>query len=418
MPRVKGTPHKDHLGNTYPSKNALVRAYNISTTIYDYRINHLKWSLEKTLTTPPQDTLRTTAIKCRDHLGNEFESKKAMCEYWHIPRAIYFQRIKAGWDLEKALTTKLETTMKTKKSIFDGQGNEFYNLDTMCEYYNISKTQYMINIRNNLSVQDALTSKTEPLKHPKDHLDNEYESINAMCRHYNITKTTLRSRLELGWTLQQILENPGNNSRYIKSIDHNGREFSTQKEMLDFYKVPYSLYKHREKIGYPLELQLSSENTHKVPCKDHHEQSFNCLQDMFEWWNVKPGSYHHHKNNNKSIADRILGTTIREKQIDENLRVNKKYGFYYSVTYKQRKYIWSDFTLHHYIRKTKVEKYLDENNNTLPQKYKIKKRYDNYYKVEINNSDIMLSSDDVFKFIFFSEYKPRANSATSETNMS
>ena len=101
-------PCEDHLGNIFPSKAAMLRHYNIPDVSYRYRINKLKWSLEKTLTTPTIDSDLAGAMECKDHLGNKFISKRAMCDYWRIPRHIFFRRMADNWDLERALTTPLK----------------------------------------------------------------------------------------------------------------------------------------------------------------------------------------------------------------------------------------------------------------------------------------------------------------------
>jgi hypothetical protein len=48
-------------------------------------------------------------MKVTDHLGNEFESIKEMCEFHHIPSKIYDHRVnRLHWSMEKALTTPLK----------------------------------------------------------------------------------------------------------------------------------------------------------------------------------------------------------------------------------------------------------------------------------------------------------------------
>lgn len=60
-------------------------------------------------------------MKVTDHLGNEFESIKEMCEFHHIPSKIYDNRVnRQHWSMEKALTTPLrvnknEDTKKTQE---------------------------------------------------------------------------------------------------------------------------------------------------------------------------------------------------------------------------------------------------------------------------------------------------------------
>ena len=86
----------DHLGNTFESKKAMAEFYNIPYKALCTRLRR-KWSLKRALTTPIHN--------CIDHLGNTFESKKAMAEFYNIPYLLLNRRLEREWSLERALTT-------------------------------------------------------------------------------------------------------------------------------------------------------------------------------------------------------------------------------------------------------------------------------------------------------------------------
>jgi hypothetical protein len=199
MSNRKNIPCEDHLGNHYDSLSAMLRHYELDYSAFLYRREKLGMSLEEALTAPKMNK-KSTAIPCEDHLGNHFNSKVEMCDYWRIPRNVYFRRIRDGWTQKDALTTPVKPQSNKNRTVKDHLGNEYPTIDIMCEHWNISKKQYLINIRNNCSIEEALTTVTTETV-CKDHLGNTYRSINEMCNHYGITKTVLRSRLELGWTL-------------------------------------------------------------------------------------------------------------------------------------------------------------------------------------------------------------------------
>lgn len=67
---------------------------------------------------------------CKDHLGNEFESVSAMCNYYEIPLSKFNSRISLGWSLEKALTYK-------KDKIVDHLGNEFKSYSSLYKFYGV-----------------------------------------------------------------------------------------------------------------------------------------------------------------------------------------------------------------------------------------------------------------------------------------
>lgn len=82
-------------------------AYDIPADILTTRL-HLKWPIEKALTTPK--IKKTTT----DHKGNSYPSVKKMAEAYHIPYMTYQQRIKKGWSKEKALATPVQKKRRRK----------------------------------------------------------------------------------------------------------------------------------------------------------------------------------------------------------------------------------------------------------------------------------------------------------------
>ena len=420
--RTKGKKCVDHLGNEYPSLAAMLRTYGIPDISYRYRLKEKHWSLEKTLTTPIQDMLKTTAIKCKDHLGNEFASKRDMCDYWRIPRNTFFNRIRSGWDIESALTTPIKCTNKQRRMIFDHLGNEFENVDKMCEWHNISKEQYLTNIRNGLSIERALTERTKRTKHPKDHLGNEFPSINAMCAHYGITKTTLRCRLELGWDLQSILEHPEDNSKHIKCKDHEGREFKTQKDMLEYHGIAYAKYKHRVKRGLDLDKCLSSKNL-RVECHvDHHGNRFECLGDMVEYWCINNGTYHKHKKDGADLKTCLLGMYHTNLPLPDGMRVTKVLALdKYIVKYHGEEYVLNDIILYKYARKARLDEYLSNHNHMIKGTIRVKKSDGFFYEITCENTSFIATSDTLFELVFFTSPKVvpeivTKHASTADTN--
>ena len=94
---------RDHLENQFESIKEMVQYWGISRETYNKRLSE-GWSLEKALTTSVSYANNTQ--KCRDHLGNEFESKGAMYKAYGVSRATFSNRLLSGWSLEEALTGK------------------------------------------------------------------------------------------------------------------------------------------------------------------------------------------------------------------------------------------------------------------------------------------------------------------------
>lgn len=64
------------------------------------------------------------AKQCTDHLGNQFESMKAMCRHWNITQKAYDYRKKRNWTLEQILTTPVQQTKKNVQTILEIHSNQ------------------------------------------------------------------------------------------------------------------------------------------------------------------------------------------------------------------------------------------------------------------------------------------------------
>ena len=198
---------KDHLGNTFQTLAEMCKHYNISTTSYRERLK--KGLTQKDALTKPKTGFR--GYKIKDHLGNEFENLKQMCEFYNITNSIYQDRMKRGWSLEKTLTTpKIQHT-----SITDCNGNTFKNMRELCAYYHIDRKKYYECIKKGMSQEEILVQRKPKSKPVTDHKGHTYPSTSALCRHYGITRHIYKKRKNENWSLEKILTTPVEKNTFI-----------------------------------------------------------------------------------------------------------------------------------------------------------------------------------------------------------
>ena len=138
----------DHLGNTFPSITTMCDHYGISTDTFNKRRNEKHMSLKEALTTPA----RKTRDSCKDHLGNEFPSIAAMVDYYGITRKTFEKRRKKQRSLKEILSTPVEK--RKKDSYKDHIGNEFPSKKAMLDYYGVTRTSFDSRIKS--SIEEAL----------------------------------------------------------------------------------------------------------------------------------------------------------------------------------------------------------------------------------------------------------------------
>lgn len=98
--------------------------------------------------------------------------------------------------------------------------------------------------------------------------------ISAELKKNNIPRQVYYARLKLGWDKEKAKTTPVKNIG--STYDHEGREFSNQKEMLNYYGISRSQFFKRKKKGLSLEQCLapteqkfnSSTKTSKITCKE------------------------------------------------------------------------------------------------------------------------------------------------------
>lgn len=236
--KPNSTIYIDHHGNKFTSITAMAKHWNIAPSTLQARIIDKKMTIKDALTFTTKN-MKEKIHQCQDHLGNVFSSKSEMCEYWNIPKQVYFGRIKNNWTLKDSLETPINYIPKNSKTIIDHEGNTFTSISKMCEYWNMTRSTYNARIKNGWSTKDALTTHQKKISIEKqksvDHKGNEYESLNAMCKAYGITHHTFTTRLnKLGWSIEDALtkSNVLNNKEII---DYKNRLFPTIADFCHYY---------------------------------------------------------------------------------------------------------------------------------------------------------------------------------------
>lgn len=211
-------PCKDHFGNEFESVTALCKHYNISVQAYKNRLKK-GWSLQKALETPNAKYLPEE--QRTDHLGNIYESIKAMANHYGLELDTYKRRIKNGWNVEKALTTPIDIT-KHGKPETDHLGNEFQMLKDMCEYWGVTVSAYLVRIKKGYSKEEALTKQQKNHRVVVDFAGNKFNSEEEMCKHYKISHSKYFHRINSGYPQPMALGLVPLLNEYRKRANFNG----------------------------------------------------------------------------------------------------------------------------------------------------------------------------------------------------
>ena len=135
-----------------------------------------------------------------DHLGNIYESINKMCDSYNIEPSTYHDRIKRGWDKEKALTTPIKPSYQKSKTEgdelerrTDHLGHTFPTIREMAEHWGIKRTTLLKRLSSGMTVREALETKTKPQqKSCVDHLGNKFKNHKEAAFHYPVQASHLQ----------------------------------------------------------------------------------------------------------------------------------------------------------------------------------------------------------------------------------
>ena len=147
----------DHLGNSYSTVKEMCEHYNIAVSTYTTRIKR-GLSVEEALTNHIRQK-REPQKGWRDHLGNEYPTQQALCDAYGVKRKTFTDRIDSGWTLEEALT-KQRHSVGDRCS--DHLGNQYPSFTAMCRAYGIRKNTAARRLKLGWTLEDALTREVGP----------------------------------------------------------------------------------------------------------------------------------------------------------------------------------------------------------------------------------------------------------------
>ena len=288
---------EDHKGNKFKSMVEMCKYWGISAELVYRRLKY-NWDLKEALEIKACTRRERVHHNYKyDHLGNKFNSIKAMCEHWGIPEGTFRHRINRGLSLKDALENNRNITV-TGIETYDHLGNKFNSFIDMCKYWD--KTDLLVNNRlgRGWSLEDALErpKKESSVKNiVYDHLGNEFNTKTDMCKYWGIEIKRLYSRTRNGWSLQEALETPVGETPKSKLVyDNLGNSFNTFKELCSYYNMPHNEVRARLKIGWSLEdalnIPIGKDRKNKA-YYDHLGNKFNTLRRMCEYWNINVDTY-------------------------------------------------------------------------------------------------------------------------------
>lgn len=159
-------------GVTYASGRDLCAATNLRYGLHlRWECVYLRlkrgWSLKRALLTAPRYDFRKY-LPPVDHLGRRYKSFKDMFIAWGIDVRTASHRLHYGWSIEETLTTPVEKSMRrNKRPVTDHLGNHYETLGEMLKKYDMTYQSYYARKKLGLTIKQILTVPKYMLVNPK-----------------------------------------------------------------------------------------------------------------------------------------------------------------------------------------------------------------------------------------------------------
>lgn len=144
----------DHLGNKYSSLKEMCATYDIEPDLFCHRLER-GWSLEDAL--GPKKEYPMNGISCEDIEGNKFDSISSLCKFHGIKSNVYLYRKKMGRTPAECQSKQKLRKTSDKTKCKDHLGNEYNSESEMAEAYGISGDVYRGRKRYGWTVEERLT---------------------------------------------------------------------------------------------------------------------------------------------------------------------------------------------------------------------------------------------------------------------
>ncbi len=302
-----------------------------------------------------------SAIKCKDHLGNEFNTLTEMCEHWNIKADVVSHRLCDGWDIKRALTQPVH-----KITVRDHLGNVYSSIDKMLESYGINKNVYYNRITTlGWNKEQALTTPVNSNGHYDGKITfhgKQYRSLSELCDCYRISYGMVESRLKRGWDLEKSIQPKlASHSNWQESIDHKGNKYPSFKRMCEQYNQCPSVVKRRLSQGLSLQEALEKPtNRHAKQQYIINGKTYDSFKSVCRDYGLDPTTVHGRmKRKNISLEEALYSTTPNKIEVTDF-----KGNFYSSYNEMYKAY---GITKH--IAKARKNNGWNEENVLLPREF-------------------------------------------------
>lgn len=281
-------PVRDHLGQEFGSFELMCRAWRQDSNLVLQRLKR-GWDLERALTEPNRRN-SGNSVATEDHLGNRFQQQKDMARYWGHTWDTVKRRLDNDWTLKRALETPSNTCMNPVRD----QNGTMIGYGTQQQARNAGICPQQLNRKLQAGVPAIDLHKNRAMTERMDHLGHIFEQKKAMCDYYDIPVSAFNGRIRQHWSLEAALTKP------VVQFERNtgnrvaveGKIYNSIQDACAAYGIQYNTYYKRLKMQFtPQEALMLGRFGVEKPCKDHFGNPYPQMKQMCMRYHISVRAY-------------------------------------------------------------------------------------------------------------------------------
>ena len=195
-------------GKTYKNFAEISRHLGVAYSTMKYRLCNGETNLDEVLkVTNGINKGRSKPVTVN---GETFESMDKACSHYNIAYSVVRNRLRRGWDLERAFTSN--ANRKCSISINDTDIGEVLVFDCLadaCRHYNLNYVVVSKRLERGWTMEEALNlvDRTTYAKNKPITVEEEvFPSIMSACRYYRKNYNVVYAKLYRGSTIEEAFD--------------------------------------------------------------------------------------------------------------------------------------------------------------------------------------------------------------------
>lgn len=189
-------------------------------------------------------------LKEIEYKGKKYSGVSVLAESVGMPARLLYTRLNSGWSVEAAVETPVSEQRLGRK--LEHNGVVYKSVRELADDIGMSYGTLRSRLQMGWSVQDAV--ERDVRKFGIEYDGKVYDSVAKLANSVGLDKSVVESRLRAGWTLDEAIH-----GRERKKVMYKGVEYNSVKDLCRIHGLNYGVVGNRIRNGWSLDDAVETE---------------------------------------------------------------------------------------------------------------------------------------------------------------